>query len=151
MGVSRRESAASGAARRGADPRIARGIGNYGEGSVSGSFHLRLPRLSRIPSAHAALSLQKMGGPAMAARTSGIEMGTSPAVECLSDAAGRRTARADAARSPMNRFLRDRSGVTAIEYGLMVALMTLAIVGAISTLGNQAFVQLFQKIAGSLS
>jgi len=51
----------------------------------------------------------------------------------------------------MNRFLRDRSGVTAIEYGLMVALMTLAIVGAISTLGNQAFVQLFQKIAGSLS
>jgi Flp pilus assembly pilin Flp len=32
----------------------------------------------------------------------------------------------------------------------LVALMTLAIVGAISTLGNQALTQLFQKIASSL-
>ena len=50
----------------------------------------------------------------------------------------------------MNRFLYDRTGVTAIEYGLMVALMTLAIVGAVYTLGSQAFVQLFSKIASSM-
>jgi pilus assembly protein Flp/PilA len=47
-------------------------------------------------------------------------------------------------------LLRDRSGVTAIEYGLLVALMTLAIIGAIQTLGNQALTQLFQVIANSL-
>jgi Flp pilus assembly pilin Flp len=40
--------------------------------------------------------------------------------------------------------------VTAIEYGIMIALMTLAIVGAISTLGSQTFVQLFNKVASSL-
>lgn len=50
----------------------------------------------------------------------------------------------------MNGFLCDRSGVTAIEYGLMVALMTLAIIGAVQTLGSQAFVNLFSKIADSM-
>jgi pilus assembly protein Flp/PilA len=47
-------------------------------------------------------------------------------------------------------FLRDRNGVTAIEYGLLIALMTLVIVGAISQLGNQTFVQLFNKVASSM-
>jgi len=51
----------------------------------------------------------------------------------------------------VTRFLQDRSGVTAIEYGLLVALMTLAIIGAIQTLGAQALTQLFNKIASSLS
>ena len=50
----------------------------------------------------------------------------------------------------MNGFLRDSRGVTAIEYGLMVALMTLAIIGAVQGLGNQALTQLFQKIANSM-
>jgi Flp pilus assembly pilin Flp len=50
----------------------------------------------------------------------------------------------------MSRFLVDRSGVSAIEYGLIVALMTLAIVGAVNTLGQQALTQLFLKVAGSL-
>jgi pilus assembly protein Flp/PilA len=50
----------------------------------------------------------------------------------------------------VSHFLKDRTGVTAIEYGLLVALMTLAIIGAIQTLGNQALTQLFQKIASSM-
>jgi pilus assembly protein Flp/PilA len=50
----------------------------------------------------------------------------------------------------VNGFLRDRGGVTAIEYGLLVALMTLAIIGAINTLGQTALTQLFNKIASSL-
>lgn len=50
----------------------------------------------------------------------------------------------------MRRFLRDRSGVTAVEYGLLVALMTLAIIGAIQTLGAQALTHLFQVIASSM-
>lgn len=50
----------------------------------------------------------------------------------------------------MTGFLRDRRGVTAIEYGLMVCFMTLVIVGAVSTLGSQTFVQLFSVIASSM-
>jgi pilus assembly protein Flp/PilA len=50
----------------------------------------------------------------------------------------------------VSRFVRDRGGVTAIEYGILVALMTLAIIGAIQTLGDQALTQLFQKIASSM-
>ena len=87
----------------------------------------------------------------MAARTSGIEMGSSAAAERISDATRRYAARADAARISLKGLLRDCSGATAIEYGLLVALMTLAIVVAIATLGNQALTQLFQKIARSLS
>jgi Flp pilus assembly pilin Flp len=86
----------------------------------------------------------------MAARTSGTEMGSSAAAERVSHAPGRRTARAHAARSALSRLLRDCEGVTAIEYGLLVALMTLAVVVAINTLGQQALTQLFQKVATSL-
>ena len=50
----------------------------------------------------------------------------------------------------MRGFLSDCRGVTAVEYGLIVALMTLVIIGAITTLGNQALTQLFDVIAGSL-
>lgn len=50
----------------------------------------------------------------------------------------------------MSRFLHDRSGVTAIEYGLLVALMTLAIIGAVTTLGQTALTQMFEKIASSM-
>lgn len=86
----------------------------------------------------------------MAARTSGTEMGSAARVECVSDAASGRAASAHAPRSSLNRFLRDRSGVTAIEYGLLVALMTLAIIAAVTTLGQTALNQLFDKIANSL-
>ncbi len=34
------------------------------------------------------------------------------------------------------RFLRDESGATAIEYGLIVAVLSLAIVGGVSQVGN---------------
>jgi Flp pilus assembly pilin Flp len=47
-------------------------------------------------------------------------------------------------------ILRDRRGVTAIEYGIMICMMTLVIVGAISTMGSQTLTQLFQKVANSL-
>ena len=33
------------------------------------------------------------------------------------------------------RFLQDRSGATAIEYGLIVALIAVVIIGAVTTLG----------------
>lgn len=36
-----------------------------------------------------------------------------------------------------NRFLKDESGATAIEYGLIAALIALAIIGVVTTLGGQ--------------
>jgi len=35
-----------------------------------------------------------------------------------------------------NRFLKDESGATAIEYGLIAALIALAIIGIVTTLGG---------------
>lgn len=86
----------------------------------------------------------------MAARTSGTEMGASAAVERVSHAAGGRAARAHVARSALNGLLRDTAGATAIEYGLLVALMTLACIVAINTLGQTALTQLFVNIANHL-
>ena len=36
----------------------------------------------------------------------------------------------------MQKYLREESGATAIEYGMIVALMTIAIVGSIEALGK---------------
>ena len=47
-------------------------------------------------------------------------------------------------------WLRDRKGATAIEYGLIVGLMTVVIISAVYTLGSTTLTQLFDKIANSL-
>lgn len=47
------------------------------------------------------------------------------------------------------RFLKDESGATAIEYGLIAALIAVAIIGTVSTLGNNLNTT-FDKIAGNL-
>ena len=36
----------------------------------------------------------------------------------------------------LSRFVRDESGATAIEYGLIVALIAVVIIGAVTTLGT---------------
>lgn len=36
----------------------------------------------------------------------------------------------------LSRFLNDKSGATAIEYGLIAALVSVAIIGAITTMGG---------------
>jgi pilus assembly protein Flp/PilA len=38
----------------------------------------------------------------------------------------------------LSKFLADRSGATAIEYGLIVALITVVIISAVTTVGNNA-------------
>ena len=40
-------------------------------------------------------------------------------------------------RSWLFRFLRDQSGATAIEYGLIAAGISVAIIGVVNTLGGQ--------------
>ena len=55
-----------------------------------------------------------------------------------------------AARSALSRFWRDERGATAIEYGLMVALLALALVGIMSSLQGSLKTS-FQKIVTTLN
>ncbi|CAE6712948.1 Flp family type IVb pilin [Paraburkholderia domus] len=47
------------------------------------------------------------------------------------------------------RFVRDEDGISAIEYGLLAALIALAIVGAVGTLGTNLST-IFTNVAGSV-
>ena len=49
------------------------------------------------------------------------------------------------------RFLADDSGATAMEYGLMAALISLAIIGTVKAMGQSISTVLFGNIASSLS
>ena len=40
--------------------------------------------------------------------------------------------------SPVLRFVRDKRGVTALEYGMMAALLALVILGAVTGVGTKA-------------
>ena len=53
----------------------------------------------------------------------------------------------------IGRFLRDDDGATAIEYGLICALIFLAIVGSISALGNTnsgGFARTVEKLSNAI-
>jgi len=50
----------------------------------------------------------------------------------------------------LSRFVKDESGATAIEYGLIAALVAVAIIGALTTLGTDLG-SLFSKIGTRLS
>lgn len=53
-----------------------------------------------------------------------------------------------------SRFLKDRSGATAIEYGLIVTCLSLAIIGGISSFGNvmeERFLDISQFLADTPS
>ena len=47
------------------------------------------------------------------------------------------------------RFLKNQSGATAIEYGLIAALIAVVIIGAVSTVGSKLS-GTFSQVAGSL-
>jgi len=47
-------------------------------------------------------------------------------------------------------FLKDEQGVTAMEYGLIAALIAVVIIGAVTAAGG-AVSDVFQSIAGSLT
>jgi len=49
----------------------------------------------------------------------------------------------------VSRFVTDETGVTAIEYGLIAALIAVVIIGAVSTLGTKLSAT-FSTVAGSL-
>ncbi len=49
----------------------------------------------------------------------------------------------------LNRFVADESGVTAIEYGLIAALLAVVIIAAVSLVGTNVS-NTFSTVAGSL-
>jgi pilus assembly protein Flp/PilA len=49
----------------------------------------------------------------------------------------------------VNRFAKDESGATAIEYGLIAALISVVIIGVLSTIGTRLNAK-FQAIADEL-
>jgi pilus assembly protein Flp/PilA len=49
----------------------------------------------------------------------------------------------------LNRFVKDESGATAIEYGLIAALISVVIIGVLSTIGTRLQSK-FQEIADEL-
>ena len=52
--------------------------------------------------------------------------------------------------SSLEMFLRDEQGATAVEYGLIAALVSVAIITILGTLGNN-LVATFQTVADGLS
>ncbi len=53
-------------------------------------------------------------------------------------------------KSLFKRFAKDASGATAIEYGLIAAGISVAIITAVTTLGNNLNT-VFQNVAGNLT
>ena len=49
----------------------------------------------------------------------------------------------------MRKFFENESGATAIEYGLIAALIAVAIIGAVGTLGNKTS-DTFNKVSGEM-
>jgi pilus assembly protein Flp/PilA len=50
----------------------------------------------------------------------------------------------------LSRFVRDESGVTAIEYGLIAALISVVCIGAMTVVGNQ-LVAVYNNIGNALA
>ena len=53
-------------------------------------------------------------------------------------------------RKLVYRFRKDEDGVTAIEYGLIAALVAVVIIGALGTLGGQ-LTTTFNSVAGAMA
>jgi pilus assembly protein Flp/PilA len=53
-------------------------------------------------------------------------------------------------KSAFTRFLKDESGATAIEYGLLAALISVVIIGAVTSIGTKLNAK-FNIIAGNLT
>jgi pilus assembly protein Flp/PilA len=60
------------------------------------------------------------------------------------------TRRSDPRHSPLRSFALDRSGVTAVEYGLMAALIALTIFAAVSSVGQGIKDTLYGQIVTAL-
>ena len=73
-------------------------------------------------------------------------MGQTPEVRGLPDAAGRRPRGRLAVRSALKRFTRSEAGATAIEYGLIVALIFLVIISGVQLFASKS-TSMYEKIS----
>jgi len=48
------------------------------------------------------------------------------------------------------KFLKNKSGATAIEYGLIAALIAVAVIGAVTTLGTET-AETFSDVSGAMA
>lgn len=53
-------------------------------------------------------------------------------------------------RNTMSKFLKDESGATAIEYGLIAALVSVAAIGALGAMG-ESLISIFDKVDSELT
>jgi pilus assembly protein Flp/PilA len=65
-------------------------------------------------------------------------MGAAEQTDGLPDAAGRRAAGRLAARPRLSGFAANQAGATAVEYGLIISMIFLVILGAVSGFGTKA-------------
>ena len=77
-------------------------------------------------------------------------MGKTQSDERLSDAAGGRTAGRLAARPALKRFWADEGGTTAVEYGIIAALIFLVIVTSVTAFGNHT-ANLMNRVSTAIS
>ncbi len=77
-------------------------------------------------------------------------MGKTQQDDRLSDAARGCAAGGLAARSHLTRFWRDQRGATAIEYGLICALVFLVIISSVTAFGNRT-ANIITTVSGKLS
>jgi pilus assembly protein Flp/PilA len=78
-------------------------------------------------------------------------MGETGPVSRVPDATGGRPARGLAARLHLSRFLRQEDGATAIEYGLIVALIAATIIAGVTTLSQSIQDNLYSVIQSALN
>lgn len=57
----------------------------------------------------------------------------------------------DSALRQARRLVKEEDGVTAIEYGLLAALIVVAIIGSVSTLGEQVFGMWTKQVADAVA
>src|SRR5262245_5986476 len=166
VGIPRRQGGAGRAAGDDADPRAQGGARHRGRGAMSRAADIRQPHLPGLPSADAALCVPALARTGHRARARRPRLGAAQPAARLSDAAGRRAAdltpdgtvvnatrqnirRATMTRSEtlVHRFLRDKSGATAIEYGLIAAGIGGTVAATIWNVGADVKSNLYDKVA----
>src|SRR3974390_431277 len=154
MGISGRQGRSGRNAGRDAYLRAWRRVEHCGKGGLPRALHLRVARLSRFSSSHAALSVPSLDGHANRTRKSGAQMDTSQGLVCWADAASGCAARTPSARFDLKaliaRLLRENHGATAIEYALLAGGISVVIISAVNLLGQNVNTLFYSKVAAAL-
>ncbi|MEI9888375.1 MAG: Flp family type IVb pilin [Rhizomicrobium sp.] len=92
---------------------------------------------------------RRLGRGGDGARAQRPQMGEAPRLDPVSDAAGRIAAHPDVARPALSRFLRDKSGATAIEYAMIAGMISILIFAGASSIGG-TLLGFFESLAAHI-